>query len=147
MTGLKQGAWGWFMVYRQSSREFHHWGLLPALGYASRQSKRWSSSSLSPLSPDPAWLACSPMSSRNKMYFLLMRWRLCLKLSQMVWKWKSTQMSSSTQCSWVCANSGRGWRTGKPGTLQSMGSQRIRHEWATNNSTGQEGRPRSRGGG
>ena len=26
---------------------------------------------------------------------------------------------------------GRWWRTGKPGVLQSMGSQRIRHYWAT----------------
>ena len=32
---------------------------------------------------------------------------------------------------WVWANSGRWWRTGKPGVLQSMGSQRIRHDWAT----------------
>ena len=27
-------------------------------------------------------------------------------------------------------NSGRWWRTGKPGMLQSMGSQRVRHDWA-----------------
>ena len=29
------------------------------------------------------------------------------------------------------ASSGRWWRTGKPGVLQSMGSQRVRHDWAT----------------
>ena len=28
---------------------------------------------------------------------------------------------------WIWANSGRQWRTGKPGVLQSMGSQRVRH--------------------
>ena len=27
--------------------------------------------------------------------------------------------------------SGRWWRTGKPGVQQSMGSQRVRHDWAT----------------
>ena len=27
------------------------------------------------------------------------------------------------------ANSGRWWRTGNPGVLQSMGSQRVRHDW------------------
>ena len=27
--------------------------------------------------------------------------------------------------------SGRWWRTGKPGMPQSMGSQRVRHDWAT----------------
>ena len=30
---------------------------------------------------------------------------------------------------WV--SSGSWWRTGKPGVLQSMGSQRVRHNWAT----------------
>ena len=36
-------------------------------------------------------------------------------------------------CQWTCvrANSGRWWRTGKPGVLQSTGSQRVGHEWAT----------------
>ena len=33
--------------------------------------------------------------------------------------------------SWVWANSGRWWRTGKPGVLQFIGSQRIRHDWVT----------------
>ena len=32
-------------------------------------------------------------------------------------------MASLTQWTWVRANSGRQWRTGKPGELQSMGSQ------------------------
>ena len=40
-------------------------------------------------------------------------------------------MASPTQWTWVWAGSGRWWRTGKPGVLQSMGSQRVRHDWAT----------------
>ena len=40
-------------------------------------------------------------------------------------------LPSSTQWTWVWASSGRWSRTGKPGRLQSMGSQRIRHDWAT----------------
>ena len=40
-------------------------------------------------------------------------------------------MTSPTQWTWVWANSGRWWRTGKPGVLQSMGSQRVGHNWAT----------------
>ena len=31
----------------------------------------------------------------------------------------------------VIANSGRHWRTGEPGVLQSMGSQRVGHDLAT----------------
>ena len=37
-------------------------------------------------------------------------------------------MASLTQWTWIWANSGRWWRTGKPGVLQSMGSQGVRHE-------------------
>jgi len=40
-------------------------------------------------------------------------------------------MASPTQWTWVWANSGRRERTGKPGMLQSMGSQRVRHDWVT----------------
>ena len=40
-------------------------------------------------------------------------------------------MASSTPWTLVWANSGRWWRTGKPGMLQSMGLQRVTHDWAT----------------
>ena len=36
-----------------------------------------------------------------------------------------------TQWTWVWASSRRLWRTGKCGVLQSMGSQRVRHDWVT----------------
>ena len=39
--------------------------------------------------------------------------------------------ASPTQWTWVWANSGRWRRIVKPGVLQSMGSQRVRHDWAT----------------
>ena len=40
-------------------------------------------------------------------------------------------MASPTQWTWVWASSGNWWWTGKPGMLQSMGLQRVRHDWAT----------------
>ena len=40
-------------------------------------------------------------------------------------------MASPTQWTWVWASSGRQWRTGKPGVLQSMRSLRVRRDWAT----------------
>ena len=40
-------------------------------------------------------------------------------------------MASPTQSTWVWANSGTWWRTGKPGVLQSMGLQRVRQDWVT----------------
>ena len=40
-------------------------------------------------------------------------------------------MASPTRWTWVCASSRRWWRTGRPGVLQSMGSQRAGHDWVT----------------
>ena len=40
-------------------------------------------------------------------------------------------MASPTQRTWVWASSGSWWWTGEPGVLQSMGSQRVGHDWAT----------------
>ena len=40
-------------------------------------------------------------------------------------------MASLTQWTWVWVNSGSWWWTGRPGVLQFMGSQRVRHDWAT----------------
>ena len=40
-------------------------------------------------------------------------------------------MAWPTQWTWVWASSGRWWRTGKPGMLKSMGLQRVRHDWVT----------------
>ena len=38
---------------------------------------------------------------------------------------------SPMQWTWTWANSRRRWGTGRPGTLQSMGSQRVQHNWET----------------
>ena len=38
-------------------------------------------------------------------------------------------MASPTQWTWVWVNSGSWWWTGRPGVLQSMGSQRVWHDW------------------
>ena len=40
-------------------------------------------------------------------------------------------MASLTQWTWVWVNSGSWWWAGKPGVLQSMGSQRVGHDWET----------------
>ena len=40
-------------------------------------------------------------------------------------------MASPTQWAWVWVNSGSWLWTGRPGVLQFMGLQRVRHDWAT----------------
>ena len=39
-------------------------------------------------------------------------------------------MVSPTQWTWVWVNPGSWWWIGRPGVLWSMGSQRVRHDWA-----------------
>ena len=40
-------------------------------------------------------------------------------------------MASLTQWTWVWVNCRIWWWRGRPGMLQSMGSQRVRHDWVT----------------
>ena len=40
-------------------------------------------------------------------------------------------MPSLTQWTWVWVNSGSWWWTGRPGVLQFMGLQTVRHDWVT----------------
>ena len=40
-------------------------------------------------------------------------------------------MASPNQWTWVWVNSRSWWWTGRPGMLQSIGSQRVRHDWET----------------
>ena len=40
-------------------------------------------------------------------------------------------MASRTWWTWVWVNSRSWWWTGRPGMLRFMGSQRVRHDWAT----------------
>ena len=59
---------------------------------------------------------------------------------------KTNDLASPTLWTWVWASSGRWWRTGKPGVLQSMGSQRVRHDWATEQDTWASGWEQGRNG-
>ena len=59
---------------------------------------------------------------------LLERWKAGGKGDDRGWDgW----MASLAQWTWVWASSRFWWWTGKPCVLQSMGSQRVGHDWAT----------------
>ena len=45
-------------------------------------------------------------------------------------------MASRMQWTWTWANFRSWWETGKPGVLQSMGLQRVRHDWVTEEQQG-----------
>ena len=52
------------------------------------------------------------------------------------WQRMRWLMASPTQWTWVWGNSRSSWWTGRPGVLQSMGSQRVGHDWATQLNSG-----------
>ena len=73
-------------------------------------------------------------------YFGHLTWRAHLKRP---WCWERLKaggegdnrgwdgwMASPTQWTWVWINSGIWWWRGRPGVLQSMGLQRVGHDWA-----------------
>ena len=50
---------------------------------------------------------------------------------RMRWLEMGPRKSPLIQWTWVWASSGSWWWTGKPGVLQSKGSQRVGHDWVT----------------
>ena len=59
--------------------------------------------------------------------FELWCWRRLLRMDGGWDGW----MASLTRWTWVWVNSGSWWWTGRPGVLRFAGSQRVRHDWAT----------------
>ena len=54
------------------------------------------------------------------------------------WRWEEKEMTEDEMVGWhhqldgrKRANSGSWWWTGRPGILQSIRSQRVRHDWVT----------------
>ena len=75
-------------------------------------------------------------------YFGLLMWKLTHW--KRPWSWERLKAGGDrdnrgwdgwvalpTQWTWVWASSGSWWWTGKPGLWQSMGLQRVRHDWVT----------------
>ena len=67
---------------------------------------------------------------------VIRRWQRPIKSHH--WSWGGGDdrgwdgwVASLTRWTWVWASSRNWWWTGKPGVLQSMGSQRVRHDWVT----------------
>ena len=94
----------------------------------------------------PQWLILWPqfMMSSTKGLFFFLPLTICQELThwKRPWQWARLKaegddrggggrMASPTRWAWVWASSGSWWWTGRPGVLQSMGSQRVAHDWAT----------------
>ena len=76
-------------------------------------------------------------------YSILFIWYKELILGKSPWFWETLRaeeegirgwdgwMASPMQWTWAWANFMRCWGTGRPGVLQFMGSQRVGHDWTT----------------
>ena len=72
---------------------------------------------------------------------MLYYWNEILNIEHNTWCWERLRtvegdnrgwdgwMASPTRWTWAWVSSGSWWWTGKPGVLQSMGLQRIGHDW------------------
>ena len=108
---------------------------------------------------EPLGLQGDPISPSSRKSTLNIHWKgwcwnlssnslatSCEKLThwKRPWCWKSLKageegddrrwdgwMTSLTQWTWVWTSSRRCWKTGKPEVPQSMGSQRVGHDWGT----------------
>ena len=102
------------------------------------------SKGIKPVNPkgNQLWISIGRNDVKAEAYFGHVMWRVdllekTLKLGKIEDRKKGDDrgwddwMASLTQWTWVWANSRRWWRTGTPGVLQSMGSQRLSHDWAT----------------
>ena len=86
-----------------------------------------------------------PMLKLKLQYFVHLMWKAnSLALMKRHWCWERLRaggegdnrgsngwMALLTQWTWAWANSGRQWRTGKPGVLHSIGLQRVKQDLAT----------------
>ena len=103
-------------------------------------SRRSNQSILKEISP---WCSLKGLMLRLKLqYFRHLMWRA--DSFERPWCWEKLRareegdnrgwdgwMASLTQWTWVWVDSGSWWWTGRPGVLWLVGSQSIRHDWAT----------------
>ena len=100
------------------------------------------SKEIKPVNPkgNKSWLFIGGLMLKLKLqYFGHLMWRTdSLENPLMLWKIEGRRrrgwdgwMTSLTQWIWVWASSQSWWWTGRPGVLQSMGSQKVRHNWVT----------------
>ena len=123
--------------WRIDAFELWYWRKLLRVPWTARRSNQ---SILKEISP-----GCSLEGLRLTLklqYFVHLMWRT--DSLEKTWCWERLKaggegddrgwdgwMASQTQWTWVWVSYGSWWWTGKPGVLQSIGSQRIGQDWAT----------------
>ena len=123
--------------WRTNAFELWCWRRLLRVPWTARRSNL---SILKEISPEYSLLGL--MLKLKLQYFGHLIWRT--DLLEKSWFWERLKaggegddrgwdgwLVSPTQWTWVWASSGSWWWTGKPGVLQCVGLQRVRHDWVT----------------
>ena len=123
-----------YVIQRIGAFELWCWRRLLRIPWAARRSNQ---SILKEISPEYSWEGLM-LKLKLQHFGHLMRRADSLEKTLMLSKiegrrrrgWRGW-MASLAQWTWVWISSRSWWWTGKPGMLQSMGSQRVRHDWVT----------------
>ena len=142
--GFSSGhIWMWELDYKEAENqridvfELWCWRRLLRVPWAARRSNQ---SILKEISPEYSLQGL--MLKLKLQYYSHLMWRTNSLETTRCWEGSKAGgegddrgqdgwMESPTQWTRIWAISGRWWRTGEPGVLQSMESQRVRHDWAT----------------
>ena len=104
------------------------------------------SKEIKPFNPkgNQSWIFIGRTDAEAETPMLLATWCEELNHWKRPWCWKRLKpggegddrgwdgwMASLTQWTWVWVNLGSWWWTARPSVLQSMGSQRVGHDWST----------------
>ena len=114
-----------------SSFELWRWRRLWRVPWTARRSKG-----------NQSWIFIVRTDAKAETPILLASWHEKLTHWKRPWCWERLKaggegdnrgwdgwVGTLTQWTWVWASSGSWWWTGRPGVLQSMGSQRVGHDW------------------
>ena len=108
----------------------------------------WDCKEIKPVNPkgNQTWIFIGRTDTEAEVAILLTTWCKVPIHWKSPWCWERLRaggkggnrgwdgwMASSTQWTWVWASSRKWWRTEKPGMLQSVGLEKVRHDWLNDN--------------
>ena len=94
-------------------------------------SQSWRKSVLNIHCKDWCWSSNTLATWCEELTHCVSRWERLTAGGDLVDRGWDAWMASPMQWTWVWGDSRNWWWTGMPGMLQSMGLQRVRHDWVT----------------
>ena len=121
IDAFELGCWWRLLRVPWTARRSYQWILKKSVLNIHWKDWSWSWNSKTLANWWKNWLICKdPEAGKD--------WRQEGKGTTEAWEW---WMSLPTLWTWIWVSSGSWWWTEKPGMLQSMGSERVWHNWAT----------------